>query len=87
MKTIEIKKFYVSTFTNGGIGVYTAALTLKTPMKLSSKSEKARQQLLKKIPSFKLKATEYPKFTITYLSPDGGGEYQFLFENKVKRVK
>lgn len=82
MKTIEIKKFSVSAFTSTGIGIYTVALTLKTPMKLSAKSEKAREQLLKKLPTMGIAAVNYPKFMVTYDAT--GGQYQFLFEGWAK---
>ena len=81
--TIEVKNLTVHGFSSDGIGSVSAVLTLRKPMKLSTKSEKAREQLLKKLPKLKTHMFKYHQFVIEYGSVYINGTYRFLF-NKLE---
>ena len=79
MKSIEVKKFTVHTFTSNGINIFSAVLTLRKPIKLSEKSDKAKEQLIKKLPTIKTHLFKYHNFIIEYNHPIQDGVYRFLF--------
>jgi hypothetical protein len=81
--TIEVKSLTVHGFSSDGIGSVSAVLTLRKPMKLSFKSEKAREQLLKKLPKLKTHLFKYHSFVVEYGAANINGTYRFLF-NKIE---